>query len=74
MGIADPQAGPASPSFHGEVIAKINVQVSAPLASVATDCFEIGSDRSSPVLLDCFDQTPYKFDGTIGTTRIKCGK
>jgi len=33
-------------------------------------CFDIGSDLESPVSLDYFDQAPFPFSGTIGTTKI----
>ena len=32
--------------------------------------FDIGSDLGSPVSLDYFDQAPFAFNGTIGTTTI----
>jgi hypothetical protein len=31
---------------------------------------EGGGEPGSPVLLDCFDQAPFAFNGTIGTTTI----
>jgi arylsulfatase A-like enzyme len=34
------------------------------------ETFDIGSDMGSPVSLDYFDQAPFKFNGTIGTTKI----
>ncbi len=30
----------------------------------------LGSDLGSPVSLDYFDQAPFKFNGTLGTTKI----
>jgi arylsulfatase len=32
--------------------------------------FDIGSDQDSPVSLDYYDQAPFPFNGTIGTTKI----
>ena len=32
--------------------------------------FDIGTDLDSPVSLDYFDQAPFAFNGTIGTTTI----
>jgi len=32
--------------------------------------FDIGTDLDSPVSLDYFDQAPFKFNGTIGATKI----
>jgi arylsulfatase len=32
--------------------------------------FDIGTDLDSPVSLDYFDQAPFAFNGTIGTTKI----
>jgi arylsulfatase len=34
------------------------------------ETFDIGSDLGSPVALDYFDLAPFKFNGTIGTTKI----
>jgi hypothetical protein len=33
--------------------------------------FDIGSDQDSPVSLDYYDQAPFAFNGTIGTTKIR---
>ena len=32
--------------------------------------FDIGIDLDSPVSLDYYDQAPFAFNGTIGTTKI----
>ncbi len=34
------------------------------------ESFDIASDEGSPVSFDYFDQTPFKFNGTIGATKI----
>jgi len=46
------------------------VPITAPLAFTANDCLDLGSDLGSPVSLDYFDQAPFKFNGTISTTKI----
>ena len=38
--------------------------------SRTNDCLDIGSDLGSPVSLDYYDQAPFAFNGTIGTTKI----
>ena len=48
--------------------------MSAPLAFTANDCLDLGSDLGSPVSLDYFDQTPFAFNGTLGTTKISYPK
>ena len=35
------------------------------------ETFDLGSDLGSSVSLDYFDQAPFAFNGTIGTTTIK---
>jgi arylsulfatase len=34
------------------------------------ESFDIGSDTNSPVSLAYFDQAPFAFNGTIGTTTV----
>jgi hypothetical protein len=55
---------------NGQVVAQGRVPITAALAFTANDCFDIGSDLGSPVSLDYFDQAPFKFNGTISTTKI----
>ena len=38
---------------------------------VTVDCLDVGSDLGSPVSLDYYDHAPFKFNGTIGTTKVK---
>ena len=38
------------------------------------ESFDIGSDLNSPVSLDYYDQAPFAFNGTIGTTRSAYSK
>jgi arylsulfatase len=35
------------------------------------ETFDIGSDMGSPVSLAYFDQAPFEFNGTIGTTKVE---
>lgn len=56
---------------NGKTVAEGKVPISAPLAFTANDCLDIGSDLGSPVSLDYFDQAPFPFNGTIGTTTIR---
>jgi arylsulfatase A-like enzyme len=56
---------------NGKVVAEGKVPISAPMAFTANDCLDIGSDLGSPVSLDYFDQAPFKFNGTIGTVKVK---
>ncbi|MBL9145143.1 MAG: arylsulfatase [Verrucomicrobiaceae bacterium] len=56
--------------INGTVVGEGRVPITAPLSFTAQDCLDIGSDLGSPVALDYFDAAPFKFNGTIGTTRI----
>jgi len=55
---------------NGKTVAEGTAPISAPLSFTAQDCLDIGSDLGSPVALDYFEQAPFKFNGTIGTTKI----
>jgi len=55
---------------NGKTAAEGRVPITAPLSFTAQDCLDIGSDLGSPVSLDYFDAAPFKFNGTIGTTKI----
>ena len=66
---------PGSPAqitlkVNGQEVATGKVPITAPVAFTANDCLDIGSDLGSPVSLDYFDQAPFKFNGTISTTKI----
>jgi len=56
---------------NGREVARGRVPVTAPLAFTANDCLDIGNDYGSPVSLDYFDQAPFTYNGTIGTTTMK---
>ena len=55
---------------NGKVVAQGQVPVTAAIHFTANDCLDLGSDLGSPVSLDYFDQAPFAFNGTIGTTKI----
>ena len=57
-------------SVNGKVIMGGQVPMTAPLTFTANDCLDIGYDWGSPVSTEYFDQAPFKFNGTLGTTKI----
>lgn len=56
---------------NGKVAAQGTVPLTAPLAFTANDCLDIGSDLGSPVSVDYYDDAPFAFNGTLGTTVIE---
>jgi arylsulfatase A-like enzyme len=56
---------------NGKEIAKGQVPVSVPLGFTANDCLDFGSDLGSPVSTEYYDQAPFAFTGTIGTSRVE---
>lgn len=56
---------------NGTEVASGKVPLTAPLAFTANDCLDFGSDLGSPVSLDYFDDAPFTFNGTLGTTTVK---
>ncbi len=69
------EAKPASPldvkiSVNGKAVAGGRVPMTAPLTFTANDCLDIGFDWGSPVSTEYFDDAPFKFEGTLGTTTI----
>ncbi|MEQ9407657.1 MAG: arylsulfatase [Fuerstiella sp.] len=58
----------------GKVVASGRVPMTAPLAFTANDCLDFGSDLGSPVSLDYYDEAPFRFNGTLGTSTIKYTK
>ncbi len=54
----------------GEVLAKGQVPVSAPLLFTANDCLDIGCCLGSPVALDYYDKAPFRFNGHIERVRV----
>ena len=55
---------------NGAVVAEDRVPAAMSLHFTSNATFDIGSDQDSPVSLDYFDQAPFPFNGTIGTTKI----
>ena len=55
---------------NGEVVAQGRVPAAISLHFTGNATFDIGTDLDSPVSLDYFDQAPFAFNGTIGTTTI----
>ena len=55
---------------NGKVVAQGQVPAAMSLHFTSNATFDIGSDLDSPVSLDYFDQAPFEFNGTIGTTKI----
>ncbi|HZN37265.1 MAG TPA: arylsulfatase [Planctomycetota bacterium] len=55
---------------NGEIVARGEVPITAAYQFNGNDCLDLGSDFGSPVSLDYFDQAPFRWNGTIGTTRI----
>ncbi|MCE9530878.1 MAG: arylsulfatase [Planctomycetes bacterium] len=59
---------------NGKVVAEGQVPVTAATHFGTNDCLDLGSDLGSPVALDYYDKAPFKFNGTIGTTKITYAK
>jgi arylsulfatase len=71
---AEPRPGgplDISISANGDVVAKGQVPVSAPLLFTANDCLDIGTCLGSPVSLDYYDRAPFRFNGTIDTVTVR---
>ncbi|OBA85674.1 arylsulfatase [Mycobacteriaceae bacterium 1482268.1] len=54
----------------GEVVARGQVPISAPLLFTANDCLDIGRCLGSPVSLDYYDRAPFPFDGAIKRVHV----
>ncbi len=59
---------------NGNVVAQGQVPAAMSLHFTSNATFDIGTDLDSPVSLDYFDQAPFAFNGTIGTTKISYPK
>jgi len=57
--------------LNGEVVAEGKVPITVPGWFTGNDCLDLGSDLGSPVSNDYYDQAPFPFNGTLGTTTIK---
>ncbi len=58
-------------TVDGEEIVAGVVPVSAPLLFTANDCLDIGISLGSPVSLDYYDRTPFKFTGHINNVNVR---
>ena len=56
---------------NGEVVGQGRVPAAMSLHFTSNATFDIGTDLDSPVSLDYYDQAPFAFNGTIGTTKIE---
>ena len=55
---------------NGAVVGQGHVPAAMSLHFTSNATFDIGADLDSPVSLDYYDQAPFAFNGTIGTTKI----
>jgi hypothetical protein len=56
---------------NGEVVThQGRVPITVPGWFTGNDCLDIGTDLGSPVSPDYYDQAPFPFNGTIGTTTM----
>jgi arylsulfatase A-like enzyme len=56
---------------NDSAVAQGQVPAAMSLHFTSNATFDIGSDQDSPVSLDYYDQAPFEFNGTIGTTTIQ---
>ncbi|GJM29662.1 MAG: arylsulfatase [Cyclobacteriaceae bacterium] len=57
-------------NVNGKEVAKGQVPITAAVAFTANDCLDFGSDLGSPVSLNYYDEAPFEFNGTLGTSKI----
>ena len=55
---------------NGKVVGQGQVPAAMSLHFTSNATFDIGSDTDSPVSLDYFDQAPFAWNGSIGTTKV----
>jgi arylsulfatase A-like enzyme len=55
---------------NGEVVGQGQVPAAMSLHFTSNATFDIGIDLDSPVSLDYYDQAPFAFNGSIGSTKI----
>jgi hypothetical protein len=55
---------------NDKVVGQGQVPTAISLHFTTNESLDIGSDTSSPVSLDYYDQAPFAFNGKIGTTKI----
>ena len=70
--LADRVGGPMDITLkvNVEVVGQGRVPTAISLHFTTNESFDIGSDTNSPVSLAYFDQAPFAFNGTIGTTKV----
>lgn len=56
---------------NDKVVGQGRVPTAISLHFTTNESFDIGSDTSSPVSLDYYDQAPFAFNGKIGKTQVK---
>ena len=56
---------------NGDEVAKGRVPAAMSLHFTSNATFDIGLDQDSPVSLDYYDMAPFRFNGTIGMTKIE---
>jgi arylsulfatase len=55
---------------NGNEVAQGRVPAAMSLHFTSNATFDLGCDLDSPVSLDYYDQAPFPFNGTLGTTKI----
>jgi arylsulfatase len=55
---------------NDKMVGQGQVPTAISLHFTTNESLDIGSDTSSPVSLDYYDQAPFAFNGRIGTTKI----
>jgi arylsulfatase len=55
---------------NGKEVGQGRVPAAMSLHFTSNATFDLGADLDSPVSLDYFDQAPFAFNGTLGTTKI----
>jgi len=55
---------------NGKVVGQGQVPAAISLHFTTNESLDFGSDTFSPVSLDYYDQAPFAFNGSIGTTKI----
>ena len=55
---------------NGKEVGKGQVPAAMSLHFTSNATFDLGTDLDSPVSLDYYDQAPFAWNGTIGTTTI----
>ena len=54
----------------GQEVARTTVKRTVPAAFSASETFDVGVDLGSPVSLDYFDRSPFRFDGIIKSVQV----